>query len=108
MHVARGSLQLGVACAAPKCPPRPADRWFVNETYVKAAGRCCLGRAADRYGQVIDLLLTDQRDTAARRFFVQALRHGPVPADVTTDKAAARGSGEQAHERPSGDTDMDR
>ena len=33
--------------------------------------------------------LTEQRDTAARRFFVQALRQGPAPVEVTTDKAAA-------------------
>ena len=36
------------------------------------------------------MLLTEQRDTAAaRRFFIQALRHGPAPVEVTTDKAPA-------------------
>jgi len=53
-----------------------------------------LYRAVDQYGQVIDVLITEQRDTAAaRRFFLQALRHGPVPVpvpvEVTTDKAPA-------------------
>ncbi len=34
------------------------------------------------------MLLTERRDTAAaRRFFILALRHGPAPAEVTTDKA---------------------
>ena len=33
-------------------------------------------------------MLSEQRDTAAaRRFFVRALRHGPTPVEVTTDKA---------------------
>jgi transposase, IS6 family len=65
------------------------DRWFVDETYVKIAGRWrYLYRAVDQYGQVIDVLLSEQRDTAAaRRFFTRALRYGPVPVEVTTDKA---------------------
>jgi transposase-like protein len=47
-----------------------------------------LYRAVDQYGQVIDVLLSEQRDTAAaRRFFARALRHGPVPVEVTTDQA---------------------
>jgi transposase-like protein len=65
------------------------DRWFVDETYVKVAGRWrYLYRAVDQYGQVIDVLLSEQRDTeAARRFFTRALRHGPTPVEVTTDQA---------------------
>ena len=56
---------------------------------MKVAGRWrYLYRAVDQYGQVIDLLLSEQRDTAAaRRFFTRALRYGPVPVEVTTDKA---------------------
>jgi transposase-like protein len=51
------------------------DRWFVDETYVKVAGRWrLLYRAVDQYGQVVDVLLSEQRDTAARRFFTRALR----------------------------------
>ena len=66
------------------------DRWFVDETYVKVAGRWrYLYRAVDQFGQVIDILLSEQRDTAAaRRFFSRALRHGQGPVEVTTDKAA--------------------
>ena len=65
------------------------DRWFVDETYLKVAGRWrYLYRAVDQYGQVIDVLLSEQRDTAAaRRFFTRALRYGPAPVEVTTDKA---------------------
>jgi transposase, IS6 family len=65
------------------------DRWFVDETYVKVAGHWqYLYRAVDQYGQIIDVLLSEQRDTAAaRRFFTGALAHGPAPIEVTTDKA---------------------
>jgi transposase-like protein len=67
------------------------DRWFVDETYVKVTGRWrYLYRAVDQYGQVIDVLLSEQRDTAAaRRFFIRALAHGPAPVEVTTDEAGA-------------------
>jgi transposase-like protein len=45
-------------------------------------------RAADQYGQVIDVLLSRRRDAAlARAFFTRALRCGPAPADVVTDRA---------------------
>ena len=56
---------------------------------MKVAGRWrYLYRAVDQFGQVIDVLMSEQRDTAAaRRFFTRALRHGPAPAEVTTDKA---------------------
>jgi transposase, IS6 family len=79
------------ADAARPCRHITGDRWFVDETYVKVAGRWrYLYRAVDQYGQVIDVLLSEQRDTAAaRRFFLQALRYGPAPVEVTTDKAPA-------------------
>jgi transposase, IS6 family len=52
--------------------------------------RTYLYRAADQYGQVIDVLLSSRRDlAAARRFFTRALRAGTVPAEVTTDRAPA-------------------
>jgi transposase-like protein len=63
--------------------------WFVDETYVKVSGRWrYVYRAVDQFGQVVDVLLAEQRDTAAaRRFFSRALRYGPAPVEVTTDKA---------------------
>ncbi len=68
----------------------PADRWFVDETYVKVNGRWTyLYRAIDQYGQVIDVWLSARRDLAAARiFFIRALAAGVVPAEVTTDRAA--------------------
>jgi IS6 family transposase len=65
------------------------DRRFVDETYVKVHCRWrYLHRAVDQHGQVIDLLMSEQRDTAAaRRFFTHALAHGPAAVEATTDKA---------------------
>jgi IS6 family transposase len=73
------------------CRHIPGDRWCVDETYVKVAGRWVyLYRAIDQYGQVIDVLVSEKRDLAAtRRFFTQALGHGTHPSEVTTDKAPA-------------------
>lgn len=66
------------------------DRWFVDETYVKVAGRWTyLYRAIDQDGQVIDVLATQRRDRAAAgAFFTRALTCGPAPVEVTTDRAA--------------------
>jgi transposase-like protein len=77
--------------AARPCRHAPGDRWFVDETYVKVAGRWVyLYRAIDQYGQVIDVLVSKKRDLAAtRQFFTRALEHGPRPTEVTTDQAPA-------------------
>jgi transposase, IS6 family len=77
--------------AARPCRHAPGDHWFVDETYVKVAGRWVyLYRAIDQYGQVIDVLVSEKRDLAAtRRFFTRALDHGPRPTEVSTDRAPA-------------------
>jgi transposase, IS6 family len=71
------------------CRHAAGDLWYVDETYVKVAGRWrYLYRAIDQYGQVIDVLVSDKRDLAAtRRFFTRALNHGPRPTEVSTDRA---------------------
>ncbi|MDT5197598.1 MAG: transposase, family, partial [Mycobacterium sp.] len=65
------------------------DRWFLDETYVKVAGRWTyFYRAIDQHGQVIDVLVSERRDgAAARAFFSRALTRGPAPVEVTTDRA---------------------
>jgi len=65
------------------------DRWFVDETYVKVAGRWTyLYRAIDKYGQIIDMVLSARRDAAAaRKFFAGVLLAGPSPVELTTDRA---------------------
>ncbi|MCA1695033.1 MAG: IS6 family transposase, partial [Actinobacteria bacterium] len=77
--------------AARPCRHAPGDRWFVDETYVKIAGRWVyLYRAIDQFGQVIDVLASQKRDLAAtRRFFSRTLATTPLtPYEVITDKAA--------------------
>jgi transposase-like protein len=61
----------------------------VDETYVKVAGRWTyLYRAVDQRGQIIDVLVCERRDgSAARAFFTRALRFGPAPVEVSTDRA---------------------
>jgi transposase-like protein len=47
-----------------------------------------LYRAIDRFGQVIDVLVSEKRDLVATgRFFTHALTYGPSPREVTTDRA---------------------
>ena len=52
------------------------DRWFVDETYVKVAGRWSyLYRAVDQHGQVVAVFVSLRRNAAAARvFFTSALR----------------------------------
>ena len=69
---------------------RVGDRWHVDETYVKVAGRWVyLYRAVDQFGQVIDVYASTRRDgKAARQFFHRARTStGVTPAEVITDRA---------------------
>jgi DDE domain len=62
----------------------------VDETYVKVAGRWrYVYRAIDRFGQIIDVLVSMRRDaSAARHCFQRAIGATKVaPVEVTTDKA---------------------
>ena len=80
-----------LADAARPCRHLVGDRWFVDETYVKVAGRWrYVYRAIDQFGQVIDVFVSAQRDAmAARRFFEQAIGTTRVtPVEVVTDRAA--------------------
>jgi transposase-like protein len=66
------------------------QRWRVDETYLKIAGRWCyLYRAIDEHGQIVDVYLRDRRNAkAAHTFFQQAIDAcGVTPIRVTTDKA---------------------
>jgi transposase-like protein len=69
---------------------RVRDRWHVDETYVRVAGRSVyLYRALDQFGQVIDVYASSRRDTeAARQFFHRArITTGVTPVEVITDRA---------------------
>jgi transposase-like protein len=78
-----------LADAARPCRHTVGDRWYVDETYVKVAGRWrYVYRAIDQYGQIIDVCVSPRRDSdAARRFFTTALRAHGDPAEVVTDRA---------------------
>lgn len=79
--------------AARPCRHAVGDRWFVDETYVKVAGRWrYVYRAVDQYGQIIDVYVSTRRDVrAARRFFEMAQSAHGAPAEVVTDRAWALG-----------------
>ena len=69
---------------------RVGIRWAVDETYIRLAGRWVYAyRAIDEHGQVIDVYLSETRDTAAATaFFARAIDQTDVrPRRVTTDKA---------------------
>ena len=80
-----------LADAARPCRHAVGDRWFVDETYVKVAGRWrYVYRAVDQHGQIIDVYVSARRDTrAARRFFTTALDAHGEPVEVVTDRAPA-------------------
>jgi transposase-like protein len=65
--------------------------WRMDETYVKVKGQWrYLYRAVDKYGQTIDFLLTEHRDTeAALRFLKKAIRRNGVPETITIDGSEA-------------------
>jgi IS6 family transposase len=80
-----------LAEAARPCRHGVGDRWWVDETYVKVAGRWRYAyRAIDQFGQVIDVFVSPYRDiTAARRFFQRAIgTTKTTPVEVVTDRAA--------------------
>jgi transposase-like protein len=79
-----------LADAARPCRHLVGDRWQVDETYVRVAGRWrYMYRAIDQFGQVIDVFVSARRDAmAARRFFEQAIDATKVvPTEVVTDQA---------------------
>jgi IS6 family transposase len=81
-----------LAEAARPCRHAVGHRWWVDETYVKIAGRWrYVYRAIDQFGQVIDVFVSPRRDVkAARRFFARAIGTTKrAPVEVITDKAAA-------------------
>jgi IS6 family transposase len=80
-----------LADAARPCRHAVGDRWFVDETYVKVAGRWrYVYRAVDQHGQIIDVYVSSKRDIpAARRFFETALGAHGAPVEVVIDRAPA-------------------
>jgi IS6 family transposase len=80
-----------LADAARPCRHAVGNRWFVDETYVKVAGRWrYVYRAVDQYGHIIGVYVSARRDTgAAHQFFETALGAHGEPVEVVTDRAPA-------------------
>ncbi|MFL5282767.1 MAG: IS6 family transposase [Rhodopila sp.] len=69
--------------------PRPGDKWFLDEVFVRIRGKLhYLWRAVDQDGNVLDILVQSRRNTkAAKRFFRKLLRGLQyVPRVIITDK----------------------
>ena len=68
------------------------DSWRVDETYVRVKGRWVyLYRAVDSSGATLDFLLSEQRDTAAAKRFLERVlcrENHPSPRVINTDKHA--------------------
>ncbi len=87
--VVKYSPQLEVACHRRKRPVWVS--WRLDETYMRVKGQWrYLYRAVDKYGQTIDFLLTEHRDTkAALRFLKKAIRRNGLPETITIDGSDA-------------------
>ena len=67
---------------------RAGESWYLDETYLKVAGRWCYPyRAIDGDGELIDSMLSEHRDKHAARRFLRRLVDiaERKPARITTD-----------------------
>ena len=66
-------------------------RFWASPPYIKVKGKCvCLYRGVDKEGQTIDFFLSEHRDIAAvKRFLQQAIEKQDVPQKITLDGYAA-------------------
>src|SRR5215218_10922375 len=79
-----------LAEATRPCRHAVGDRWQVDETYVKVAGRWrYVYCAIDQFGQVVDVFVSPRRDLRARRRFSERAIGATqvMPAEVVTDRA---------------------
>lgn len=75
--------------------PRPGDKWYTDEVFLKINGRLqYLWRAVDQDGNVLDILVQSKRNTqAAKRFFRRLLKeYEYVPRVIVTDKLRSYGA----------------
>ena len=102
VHMDHATLQRWVVTYAPqlmekarKVMKSSADSWRMDETYIKVKGVWTyLYRAVDKFGNTIDLMLSEKRDKpAATRFFIQAIGHAGIPDKVVMDKSGANLAG---------------
>ena len=75
--------------------PRPGDKWFLDEVFVRIRGKVhYLWRAVDQDGNVLDVLVQSRRNkTAAKRLFRKLLKGlHYVPRVIVTDKLKSYGA----------------
>ena len=74
--------------------PRPGDKWYLDEVFIRIGGvQHYLWRAVDQDGVVLDILVQPRRDgNAAKRFFRRLLKDLQyVPRVIVTDKLRSYG-----------------
>jgi IS6 family transposase len=78
-----------LADAARLCRHAVGDRWQVDETYVKVAGRWCYAyRAIDQFGQVIDVFVSHGATGRCPPVLRAGARRDEItPVEVITDHA---------------------
>ena len=77
--VRRWCLTFGQACARQlwRRRARPGDTWFMDEVFLTINGKTSYRwRAVDQDGNVLDILVQRQRDTAAAKTFFRKLLKG--------------------------------
>ncbi|MFF9206366.1 IS6 family transposase [Streptomyces sp. NPDC014986] len=85
----------GYAGALRRRQPRPGDKWYLDEVFVRINGeRKYLWRAVDADGTVLDVLVQNRRNSAAaRRFFRRLMKKKrTVPRVIVTDKLRSYGA----------------
>jgi putative transposase len=85
------SLRFGrlFANALKRRRPRPGDKWFMDEVFLRIGGKLhYLWRAVDQDGHVLDILVQSRRNAkAAKRFFRKLLKGLQyTPRVIVTDK----------------------
>jgi putative transposase len=85
------------ANALKRCRPRPGDKWFLDEVFIRIRGKLqYLWRAVDQDGHVLDILVQSRRNAKApKRFFrklLKGLQYAPqvIMTDKLTSYAAAK------------------
>src|SRR5262245_48217844 len=78
--------------------PRPGDKWHLDEVFLTITGeRHDLWRAADRDGNILEILVQSRRNKkAAKKFFRKLLKGCQyVPQVIITDKLKSYGAAKQ-------------
>ncbi|MET9793533.1 IS6 family transposase [Streptomyces canus] len=90
-----GKFGQSYANAQRRREPQARDKWHLDEVFIKINGeQKYLWRAVDQYGNVLDILVQNQRDKSAGRRFLRRLmkKTCAVPRVIVTDKLRSYGA----------------